>query len=313
MDSGSGKMSSNISSPKVNRNGLTEEEFLRAYNPEDYDRPSVTVDMLIFTVTKEEEKNYRKLPDKSLKLLMIKRADHPDIGKWALPGGFVEMNESLEEAARRELKEETNLDNIYMEQLYTWGDVNRDPRTRVISVSYMTLVDSSSLEVNAGDDAEDAKWFKVTCQLAQEKKTLTSNGYIREKIYSLKLTADDQELNATVKVTKIVDGKISRTERTQISSEGIAFDHAMIIQYAIERLRNKIEYTDIAFNLMPELFTLTELQQVYEVILGRELLKANFRRKVANMVIETNKYKKEKGHRPSKLFRFNPEWSGEIE
>jgi ADP-ribose pyrophosphatase YjhB (NUDIX family) len=299
--------------PKVNKKGLTEEEFLKAYNPGDYERPSVSVDMLIFTVTEEEEKNYRKLPDKSLKLLMIKRADHPDIGKWALPGGFVEMKESLDEAARRELREETSLDNIYMEQLYTWGDVDRDPRTRVISVAYMTLLDSTSLEIKASDDAEDAKWFKVSCNLSEEKKIVTDSGYILEKIFNLKLTSDDEELNASVKVIKTVEGKISRIERTQLNSEGIAFDHAKMIEYAIERLRNKIEYTDIAFTLMPELFTLTELQQVYEVILGKELLKANFRRKVSGMVIETNEYKKEAGHRPSKLFKFNPEWSNEIE
>ena len=130
-------------SKKVNKQGLTEEEFLASYDASKYERPSVTVDMLIFTVTNEKKENYRKLPEKVLRLLMIKRADHPYIGQWALPGGFIKMDESLEEGALRELKEETNIDNIYMEQLYTWGDVNRDPRTRIISVSYMALVDSS--------------------------------------------------------------------------------------------------------------------------------------------------------------------------
>lgn len=120
----------------INRQGLTEEQFLTTYDASKYERPSVTVDMLILTVTEEEKKNYRKLPEKVLKLLMIKRGDHPYMGQWALPGGFVQMNESLDEAAGRELKEETNIDDIYMEQLYTWGDVARDPRTRVISASY---------------------------------------------------------------------------------------------------------------------------------------------------------------------------------
>jgi len=114
-------------SKKVNKQGLTEEEFLESYDASKYERPSVTVDMLIFTVTNEKKENYRKLPEKVLRLLMIKRADHPYIGQWALPGGFIKMDESLEEGALRELKEETNIDNIYMEQLYTWGDVNRDP------------------------------------------------------------------------------------------------------------------------------------------------------------------------------------------
>jgi hypothetical protein len=111
-----------------------------------------------------------------------------------------------------------------------------------------------------------------------------------------------------VKTEKTVDGKIARIKREVVESHGIAFDHAKVIQYGIERLRNKIEYTDIAFNLMPSRFTLTELQQVYEIILDTELLKANFRRKIADMVIETNEYTKDAGHRPSKLFKFNPDW-----
>ena len=114
-----------------NKQGLTEEQFLARYDAGKYERPSVTVDMLIFTVTDEENQNYRKLPEKVLRLLLIKRGDHPYIGQWALPGGFVEMDESLDEAALRELQEETNIKNIYMEQLYTWGDIGRDPRTRL--------------------------------------------------------------------------------------------------------------------------------------------------------------------------------------
>jgi len=292
----------------TNKDGLTEEQFLAEYDPSKYERPSVSVDILIFTVTDEEKESYRKLPEKALRILMIKRANHPYIGQWALPGGFVEMDESLEEAARRELKEETNIGDIYMEQLYTWGDVDRDPRTRVISVSYMSLVDSSSLDIKASDDADDAKWFTVSCKLYQEQKTVTEKGYILQRLFKLNLSGDEEKLSAIVKAEKIVEGKITRIKREVVESNGIAFDHAKIIEYGIERLRTKIEYTDIAFNLMPELFTLTELQKVYEVILDTELLKANFRRKVAGMVIETNEYTKDVGHRPSKLFRFNPNW-----
>lgn len=296
-----------------NKQGLTEEEFLKTYDASKYERPSVTVDMLIFTVTDEERKNYRKLPEKVLKLLMIKRGDHPYIGQWALPGGFVNIDESIDEAARRELREETNIDNIYMEQLYTWGDVGRDPRTRVISTSYMSLVDSHTLDVKAADDAEDAKWFTVSCKLFQEQKTVTQDGYIMQRILKLNLTNEEDSLSATVKVVKTVKNRITKIEREIVESKGIAFDHAKIIEYGIERLRNKIEYTDIAFNLMPELFTLTELQKVYEIILDTELLKANFRRKISGMVIETNEYTKDSGHRPSKLFRFNPNWQNVIE
>ena len=291
-----------------NKQGLTEEQFLATYDASKYKRPSVTVDMLIFTVTEEETTNYRKLPEKVLRLLMIQRGDHPYIGQWALPGGFVQMDESLDEAALRELKEETNIDEIYMEQLYTWGDVGRDPRTRVISTSYMSLVDSTALDVKASDDADDAKWFTVSCKLYQEQRTVTEKGYMLQRLFRLSLVNDENNLWATVKVVKIVEGKVTKVEREVVESDGISFDHAKIIEYGLERLRNKIEYTDIAFSLMPEQFTLTQLQQVYEVILGKELLKANFRRKIADMVIETNEYTKDAGHRPSKLFRFNPNW-----
>lgn len=289
-----------------NKQGLTEEQFIAAYDPGNFERPSVTVDMLIFTVTDEENENYRKLPDKVLKLLLIKRGDHPCLGQWALPGGFVEMDESLDEAALRELKEETNIHNIYMEQLYTWGDVDRDPRTRIISTSYMSLVDSSTLNVKASDDADDAKWFTVTCKLHQEQKTITQSGYVLQSVLKLNLSNDENNLSAAVQITKTVEGKVTKVEREIVEQDGIAFDHAKIIEYAIKRLRSKIEYTDIAFNLMPERFTLTQLQKVYEVILDTELLKANFRRKIAGMVIETNEYTKDAGHRPSKLFKFDP-------
>ncbi len=296
-----------------NKLGLTEEQFLATYDASKFERPSVTVDMLIFTVTDEEKKNYRKLPEKVLRILMIKRGDHPYIGQWSLPGGFVQMDENLDEAALRELKEETNIDNLYMEQLYTWGDVGRDPRTRVISTSYMSLVESSTLDIKASDDADDAKWFTVSCRLYQEQKTITEKGYVLQRLFKLSLSNDENNLSAIVKITKTVEGKVTKVEREVVESNGIAFDHAKVIEYAIERLRTKIEYTDIAFNLMPELFTLTELQQVYEVILDIELLKANFRRKTADMVIETNQFTKDAGHRPSKLFKFNPNWSNAAE
>lgn len=291
-----------------NKQGLTQEEFLKQYDASAFERPSVTVDMLIFTVVNKSEENYRKLPEKALRLLMVKRGDHPFIGQWALPGGFVSVYESLEDAALRKLKTETNVDNVYMEQLYTWGDVDRDPRTRVISCAYMALTDSNKLNIVAGDDADDAKWFNIKHSLAEEKKTITEKGYIVERLYLINLWNTTEDLSATVKVVETVEEKLIKVSREVVESVGIAFDHAKMIQYGIERLKNKIEYTDIAFNLMPELFTLSELQQVYEVILGKELLAAAFRRKVANMVTQTNKCTKDAGHRPSKLYRFNNAW-----
>lgn len=273
----------------------------------EYEKPSVTVDSLVYTVVNLENDNYRKLPKKAFKVLLIKRKQNPYKDYWAIPGGFVDIDENLEDAARRELKEETNIDNIYMEQLYTYGDVGRDPRSRVISCCYMSLVDSSNFKVKASDDAKDARWFKIQYKLIREDKKVLENGYINKKTYQL-LLEDEEALEALIDVTIEVQGRNTKIKREINKVDKIAFDHALAISYGIERLRNKIEYTDIAFNLMPESFTLTELQQVYEVILDKELLKANFRRKIADMVVETNSYTKDKGHRPSKLYRFNPNW-----
>jgi ADP-ribose pyrophosphatase YjhB (NUDIX family) len=226
-----------------NRQGLTEEEFLAAYDANMYERPSVTVDMLIFTVADEEKENYRKLPGKALKVLMVKRGDHPCLGQWALPGGFVSVDESVDHAALRELKEETNIDRIYIEQLYTWGDVGRDPRTRIISCSYMSLADSSSLDVKAGDDADDARWFTVKSSLYQEQKTVTGEGLIQQKLVNINLSSGDENLTSSVKITRSIEGKTAAEKREIVESGGIAFDHAKIIEYGIERLRRKIEYT----------------------------------------------------------------------
>lgn len=206
-----------------NRQGLTESEFLAQYNPNLYERPSVTVDMLIFTMIENK-----------LKLLMIKRSDHPCIGQWALPGGFVNMNESLDEAAERELKEETNLEGIYMEQIYTWGDVDRDPRTRIISTAYMALLDSTDLKVKAGDDADDADWFDVICNLKYTQEQKTEDGHLINLDYELLLTNINHKLSATVRVQKVFKTKCVKVNRTILEVDNIAVDHAKIIQQTLE-------------------------------------------------------------------------------
>lgn len=291
-----------------NKQGLTEIEFLQQYDDSKYERPSVTVDLLILTVMDEAKENCRKSPEKSLKLLLIKRGDHPFLGQWALPGGFVTVNESLHAAAARELQEETNINQVYLEQLYTWGDVRRDPRTRVISCSYMALVDSTGLEVRAGDDAAAAQWFTVNYRVVETKKTMTTQGLRTEKLVVLSLASDLENLSATVKIGAAREGRMTRLSREVVASQGIAFDHAQIIEYAIERLRDKLAYTDLAFNLMPDFFTLSALRQVYEAILGKELRATAFRRKVAGMVLPTNRFRQDGGPRPSRLYRYNPEW-----
>ncbi|AIQ74615.1 MULTISPECIES: NUDIX domain-containing protein [Paenibacillus] len=291
----------------LDKDGLIEREFLEQYRAGDYERPSVTTDMVIFTVTEEDADSYRKLPEKELRVLLIRRGAHPFLGKWALPGGFVRPNETTEQAAVRELCEETGVEDIYLEQLYTFSDIGRDPRTWVISCSYMALINSDKLELKAGDDAADAAWFKVSYRPLREQKELIEDGYIKTLEYELKLSSEEEELSAVVARTMTAKTTSTGTDYEIVSNDGLAFDHAKIIACAIDRLRGKVNYTDIALHLMPMLFTLTELQQVYEVIMDKELLKAAFRRKVADLVVETDHYTENAGHRPSRLYRRNLE------
>ncbi len=285
------------------KNGLTEKEFLAQYRPGDYERPSVAADMVIFTAKVCKEENYRKLPKKKLQLLLIKRGGHPYINTWALSGGFVNPDETTEQAAKRELLEETGIDNIYLEQLYTFSDPHRDPRMWVMSCSYMALVDSGKINVSAGDDAKCAEWFDVSLKTENTDINETNNGFTSVTDYILSLQKDNDLLKAKIRLTKIRTDNGIDTKYDIISSDGLAFDHAKIITFAILRLRGKVTYTDIALNLVPEYFTLTELQQVYEIILDRELLKAPFRRKYSTLAEETDMFAKYSGHRPSKLFR----------
>lgn len=215
---------------------------------EDYPRPSVTVDVIIF-----------RLLDEDLQVLLIKRKFPPFEGKWAIPGGFVNIDESLDAAARRELEEETNVRDIYLEQLYTFGDVERDPRGRVITVSYIALVPAHSLSPRAGDDAAEAKWWST------------------------------------------------------VDLPPLAFDHARVLPYALQRLRYKLEYSAVGFELLPEVFTLSELQRAYEVILREEVDKRNFRRKMlsAGVIEGTGKVRYGEG-RPAQLYRFRDDAVAEV-
>lgn len=275
-------------------NGLTEEEFLAVYQPGDYPKPSVATDMVIFTVTDEEEENYRKLARKELRVLLIKRGGHPYLGSWALPGGFVRPTETTEEAAARELREETGVDKVYLEQLYTFSEPDRDPRTWVMSCSYMALIDSSRVHIKAGDDAAQAAWFQASFRKVEQED--------QREVWELTLSHEEILLQA------ILEKETGRsfTESRILDFGGLAFDHARILACGYERLRGKLSYTDLALHLMPEYFTLTQLQQVYEVVLDREFPAAAFRRKAAPMVTETESYTENGGHRPSRLYRKNP-------
>jgi 8-oxo-dGTP diphosphatase len=219
------------------------------YDPSNYDRPSVTVDVVIFSLVGED-----------LQVLLVKRKYAPFANMWAIPGGFVRMEESLEEAATRELAEETGVTDVYMEQLYTFGRPNRDPRTRVITIAYFALVPHDAIQHRPGDDAAETGWFSMF---------------------------DLPEL---------------------------AFDHLEILEYALTRLRYKLEYTAVGFRLLPDVFTLSELQRAYEIILGEKLDKRNFRRKIlASDILEDTARKKRDGEgRPAKLYTYKEDAVAEV-
>jgi len=289
-------------------NGLTQAEYLDQYDMNKYEKPSITTDIILLTIADYQTDNYRKLSEKKMQVLLIKRKEHPYISQWAIPGGFVEMNESIEQSAYRELEEETGIKNVYLEQLYTFGSVDRDPRGRIISTSYLSLVNKDEIKANPGSDAEEVAWFNLDYRCVKEERIMFKDGFDESKYYELLFSNKEIQLKARVKVCRHVkNGQISY-KRTLESSTGLAFDHGIIIAQAIERLRSKLEYTDIVFHLMPNLFTLSELQITYEEILDQPLLKANFRRKIAKMVIETDEMNSFGGHRPSKLYKFNPMW-----
>lgn len=285
-----------------NKDGLTEEEFLKNYKPGNYERPSLTVDMVLFTLGDEEEEDIKKVPEKVLKVLLIKRNNHPFINCWAIPGGFVDINENIEEAVYRELKEETNIDNVYLEQLYTWGDVKRDPRMRVVSTSYMALVNKDDINARAGDDAADVAWFNIKKVIkSAEDSKIVSHIILENKEQNIKIVyeiTEHMEIKGYNK-NSTFDIKLIEGER------GIAFDHIKILNYSLERMRNKVQYTTIAFSLLPKEFTLMELQQVYELLLGRQLVKQNFRRWINPMVSKTGNVKSNRAYRPSSLYTLN--------
>jgi 8-oxo-dGTP diphosphatase len=211
-------------------------------NTYQYPRAALTVDCVVFGFDEGE-----------LKVLLIERALEPFKGKWALPGGFVRVDETVDNAARRELSEEAGLKNVFLEQLYTFGALRRDPRERVVSVAYYALVKLSDHRAKAATDAAHAEWFPIS------------------------------------KVPKL------------------AFDHAEILAIASERLKGKVRYQPIGFELLPPKFTLSELQHLYEAILETNLDKRNFRRKFLGLglLVPLKETRMTRRHRPAQLFRFD--------
>ena len=208
----------------------------------EYPRAALTVDCVVFGVD-----------DSDLKVLLIQRDLDPFKNRWALPGGFVHVDETLEQAALRELREETGLSKVYLEQLYTFGSISRDPRERVITVAYYALVKLTDHAVQAATDAREAAWFAVT------------------------------------------------------DLPKLAFDHDEILGTALARLQAKVRYEPVGFELLPQKFTLTQLQRLYEIILEHPLDKRNFRKKVLalDLLLELDEVEQDVAHRAARLYRFD--------
>lgn len=265
----------------------TEEEFLKNYDSSKYDKLSLTTDVLLFSVSDGDRDDWRHLNKKYFSVLLIKRKKFPFKDKWCLPGGFVNIDEDLEDAAFRILKKEANITNIYLEQLYTYGNPNRDPRMRIIATSYMGLIDKNRYDYKI---PENASWFNISYKEDN-------------KLFEVNLDNGEEKISFKIKKT-LKDKTTDRYKFDILENDKIAFDHTLVITSGISRLKNKLDYTDIVFNMMPEYFTLGELQQVYEVILGKKLLDPAFRRIIANKVEVTDKVRSDGGHRPSKLYKY---------
>ena len=246
-----------------------------------------TTDLLIFSISNGEKSDVRKLPEKKFSILLVKRDKEPYINKWCLPGGFVGINETLNMAADRVLQKETNLKNIYKEQLYTFDDISRDPRKRVISATYMALIDKNKIK---DELSKESKWFDITL-----KETAKQIDVI--------LKSKTEEVKFAVK-KNIKETTTKEYEYEILENENIGFDHPIILVTAILRMRNKAKDTDIVFNMLPKYFTLGELQQVFEIVLNKKLLDPAFRRIIADRVEKTDKVVKTGGHRPSNLYKY---------
>jgi 8-oxo-dGTP diphosphatase len=235
-----------------------EQEFLAAYDASQFPHPSVSVDVAILTVDAGR-----------LRAVLVQRDEHPERGLWSLPGGFVQMDESLDAAAARVLETKAGLGGIFLEQLYTFGEPGRDPRTRVITVAYYALVDAGRLQ---RDRVELPRVGPATLQVPWKGER---GGAVRA-----------------------LDESGRRIP--------LAFDHADILGMVVQRLRGKLDYAPIGFELLPRRFTLRQLQSIHETILDRRLNKDSFRRRMlaSGLIAATGQRETDVGHRPAELYRF---------
>ncbi len=248
-----------------------------------------TADLVIFGISTKESDNCRGLAKKSLSVLLVNREKEPYKGKWCLPGGYIFEDETSLNAAKRILKKETNLSDFYLEQLKVFDDINRDPRGRTITISYMALIDREKIKQEL---LESAKWFEID--------TNSSNSNI-----DIILSNDKNQMKIKIK-KNMVNDEAEQVDYSIIANE-LGFDHGLILNEGIQVLRNKAMHTDIIFNIMPEKFTIGELRQVYEIILNKKLVNSAFRRIINPKLEATNEIIKNGGHRPSQYFKYKKE------
>ncbi len=291
---------------------MNEKEFLQSYDLTAYKRPSVAADMTVFSVIDTPEDNYRKLPEKRFCILLIQRGEHPYKDQWALPGGFVREDESVENAARRELKEETGIEKADLRQFHVFSQVGRDPRGWIISCAFMALIEKSNIALQSTHDAKAARWFALNYKLLKEEKQSGPTQHSKTAVYALELSAEKETLSALIEVYTTASEYSKETHYKILQNNGLAFDHALIIARAISQIRSEIENSSMAFRFVPEQFTLTSLQQVYEAILDKKLLTPNFRRKIAPYVLESEQSVSPAGHRPAKLYTRNHKTFAEL-
>lgn len=267
---------------------MNEQQFLQNYSQDRYDRPSIAADIATFSLRTVKSEAYRASPEPKLCVLLIRRGGHPFKDHWALPGGFLQRGESVEECAFRELREETNLCPVSMLWVDTFSQPDRDPRGWIISHAFASVIAEADAQIFSGSDAADARWFEVAFR--EEDRDL----------WQLELRNGETVLQARLRATPTLT---AGTRFAILENNGLAFDHASILAGAMDTLRRAGENLDTVFAFLPEKFTLFTLQRVQETLLGVSLLTANFRRKIADFVEETDEYTEGAGHRPARLFR----------
>ena len=266
---------------------MNEQEFLRNYDLSRYERPSVTADVAIFAIRSQEPDSYRHDPERQLSILLIRRGGHPYKGCWALPGGFLKPSEDICTCAEREVEEETGIRPNALMPIGLYSEPGRDPRGWILSQLYASVLPDGSCRPAGGDDAEDARWFTLRLEPGEED------------LCSLRLSAGEISLTARLRKT---GASFGQTRFSILDSGGLAFDHAAMIAAALLALRVHANDFEVIFDFLPPRFTLTDLQRVLETVTDVPIQSANFRRKIAGLVTETEAVTEGAGHRPAKLY-----------